>query len=59
METLRKIFCFICAFVAVAAACGCAGYLFANGQIVLGLGAVCLAAMAAPYVVKCVKELIP
>ena len=58
METLRKFFCFLCAIVAVLAAIGGTAYLFYYHQPVMGIANLCLAAMAAPYVIARVKELL-
>ena len=58
METLRKISAFICACVAVFAAIGCTAYLFYFGKPVFAVACLCLAAMAAPFVIACVKELL-
>lgn len=58
METLRKIYCFIAAFVAALAAIGGTAYLFYYHQPVMAVAVLCLAAMAAPYVIARVKELL-
>ena len=58
METLRKFYCFICAFVAIMAAIGGTAYLFYYRQPVMAVAVMCLAAMAAPYVIARVKELL-
>lgn len=58
METIRKIFAFICIIVAVFAAIGCTAYLFYFGKPLFAVACICLAAMAAPYVVACVKDLL-
>lgn len=58
METIRKIYCFFCIIVAVLAAIGGTAYLFYYHQPVMAVAVLCLAAMAAPYVVARVKELL-
>jgi len=58
METLRKFFCFFCAAVALFAAIGCTAYLFYFGKPLFAVACICLAAMAAPFVYTCVKELL-
>lgn len=58
METLRKFYCFLCACVAVLAAIGGTAYFFYYHQPVMAIAVLCLAAMAAPYVIARVKELL-
>lgn len=58
MSTLRKIFNFIAAFAAVMATIGGTAYLFYYGQPLFGVLNLCLAAMAAPWVLEAVKDLI-
>ena len=58
METLRKFFAFICACVAVFAAIGCTAYLFYFGKPLFAVACLCLAAMAAPFAIASVKELL-
>ena len=58
METLRKFFCFAVACVAILGAIGGTAYLFYYHQPVMAIATLCLAAMAAPYVITRVKELL-
>ena len=58
METLRKFFCFFYAAVALFATIGCTAYLFYFGKPLFAVACLCLAAMAAPFVYTCVKELL-
>ena len=58
METLRKFFCFAVACVAILGAIGGTAYLFYYHQPVMAIATLCLAAMAAPYVIARVKELL-
>lgn len=58
METIRKFFYFLAVCVAVFATLGCTAYLFYYRQPVFAVACLCLAAMAAPFVVKCVKALL-
>lgn len=58
METLRKFFAFLCACVAVFATIGCTAYLFYFHKPLFAVACLCLAAMAAPYVVARVKDLL-
>jgi hypothetical protein len=58
METIRKFFCFICAAVAVFATIGCTAYLFYFGKPLFAVACLCLAAMATPFVIERVKELL-
>ena len=58
METLRKFFCLFCACLAVFAAIGCTAYLFYFDKPLFAVASLCLAAMAAPFVIACVKELL-
>ena len=58
MEILRKFFCFAVACVAILGAIGGTAYLFYYHQPVMAIAVLCLAAMAAPYVIARVKELL-
>ena len=56
-ETLKKLLDFAVIIVAVFATIGGAGHLFADGHILFGIAVLCLAAMAFPYVKKCIKDI--
>ena len=58
METIRKFYCFLCICAAVLAAIGGTAYLFYGHRILFGVLNLALSAMAVPYVVARVKELL-
>lgn len=58
METLCKFFSFACICVAVFATIGCTAYLFYFHKPLFAVACLCLAAMAAPFVIERVKELL-
>jgi hypothetical protein len=56
-ETLRKLFCFLCVCVYALAAIGGVAYLFHDQHGVFGVSAICVTAMATPYLIERIKEL--
>lgn len=56
-ETLRKLFCFACVCVYALAAIGGVAYLFYDEHGVFGVSAICVTAMATPYLIERIKEL--
>lgn len=58
METLKKIYCILCIIVAVFATIGGTAYLFYYHQPHFAIANLGLAAMAVPFVIERVKELL-
>lgn len=56
-ETLRKIYCFFCVCAYALAAIGGIAYLFYDMHGVFGVAAICTTAMATPYLIERIKEL--
>ena len=56
-EYLRKFFCFACICVFALAAIGGVAYLFSDRHAVFAFAAIAVVAMATPYLIERIKEL--
>lgn len=56
-NVLRKLFCFCCVCLYALAAIGGIAYLFHDGHAVFAVAAVAATAMATPYLIERIKEL--
>ena len=56
-EVLRKLFCFGCICVYALAAIGGVAYLFHDAHGVFAVAAIATTAMATPYLVERIKEI--
>lgn len=56
-EMLRKFFCFACVCLYALAAIGGVAYLFSDHHGVFALAAIATTAMATPYLIERIKEL--
>ena len=56
-EMLRKFFCFACVCLYALAAIGGVAYLFSDHHGVFAVAAIATTAMATPYLVERIKEL--
>lgn len=56
-DTLRKFYCFLCVCIYALAAIGGIAYLFYDRHAVFGVSAIAVTAMATPYLIERIKEL--
>lgn len=56
-EMLRQMYCFICVCVYALAAIGGIAYLFYDKHLVFAVAAIAVTAMATPYLIERIKEL--
>lgn len=56
-EMLRKFFCFACICLYALAAIGGVAYLFSDHHGIFALAAIATTAMATPYLIERIKEL--
>ena len=56
-EILRQMYCFVCMCLYALAAIGGIAYLFYDKHLVFGVAAIAVTAMATPYLVERIKEL--
>ena len=56
-NVLRKLFCFACVCLYALAAIGGIAYLFHDGHAVFAIAAIGATAMATPYLIDRIKEL--
>lgn len=56
-EMLRKTYCFICICLYALAAIGGVAYLFSDHHGVFAIAAIATTAMATPYLIERIKEL--
>ena len=56
-EMLRKVFCFACVGLYALAAIGGVAYLFSDHHGVFAVAAIATTAMATPYLIERIKEL--
>lgn len=54
---LRQMYCFICVCVYALAAIGGIAYLFYDKHLVFAIAAIAVTAMATPYLIERIKEL--
>lgn len=58
-DVLRKFYCFGCLCAYALAAIGGIAYLFVDMHGVFAVSAICVTAMATPYLIERIKELMP
>jgi hypothetical protein len=56
-EVVKKIYCFICVCLYALAAIGGVAYLFSDHHGVFAIAAIATTAMATPYLINRIKEL--
>lgn len=56
-ETLRKFYCFFCICFFALAAFGGIAYLFYDDHAIFGVAAIATTAMAVPFLIERIKEL--
>lgn len=56
-EILRQLYCFVCLCVYALAAIGGVAYLFHDHHFVFAIAAIAVTAMATPYLIERIKEL--
>lgn len=56
-EVFRKLYCFICVCLYALAAIGGVAYLFTDHHAIFAVAAIATTAMATPYLIECIKEL--
>ena len=56
-EALRKLYCFACVCLYALAAIGGVAYLFSDSHGVFAIAAIATTAMATPYLIERIKEL--
>lgn len=56
-EIMRKFYCFFCVCIYALAAIGGVAYLFYDRHAVFGVAAIAVTAMATPYLIERIKEL--
>jgi hypothetical protein len=56
-EVLRKLYCFACVCLYALAAIGGVTYLFTDHHAVFAVAAIATTAMATPYLIERIKEL--
>ena len=58
-DVFRKLYCFLCLCAYALAVIGGIAYLFVDRHGVFAVAAICVTAMATPYLVERIKELMP
>jgi hypothetical protein len=56
-DIVRKLYCFLCVCLFALAAIGGVAYLFSDSHGVFAIAAIATTAMAAPYLIDRIKEL--
>lgn len=56
-DTLRKLYSFVCICLFALAALGGVAYLFFDHHAIFGISAIATSAMAVPYLIECINDL--